>query len=397
MNNNGLIVIGSLGYPSGTSPSNRVHLYCKALKEEKEFPFIINIHSPHNSIQNYNFLGRNEGIPFYYCQKTHLREKYFIKRNVKKIIGLINSFIIIKRLKKNRNITVLFFSISFSYEFIYYLFLMIIKVPIIRECNETPLFIREGKKHIKLYTFFLKHVELKMYDGIIVISDFLYKYYSAIYSKNKIFQIPILVDMNRFNFSSKNENRPEKIITYIGYMGGNKDGLNNLIEAIAKVKENIKKIKLELVGSAPEKDLQNLKNKISYFGLNDDVIFLGSKNSTEIPQILANSDLLVLARPNNNQAKAGFPTKLGEYLASKKPVVITKTGEIPKFLQDNESAYLVEPDDNDSFAKKIIFALNDTNSNIIGLRGFDVANKNFNYRLYSKRISEILHNYIKFK
>jgi glycosyltransferase involved in cell wall biosynthesis len=133
-----------------------------------------------------------------------------------------------------------------------------------------------------------------------------------------------------------------------------------------------------------------LKNKIETFGLNDIISFLGSKNPDEIPAILSNSDLLVLARPNNSQAKAGFPTKLGEYLASRKPIVITKTGEIPKYLIDNRSAYLATADDINNFADKVIFALNDENAEMIGKNGYEVADKYFNYHLYGNEILDLI-------
>lgn len=391
MNSDGLIVIGRLSYPSGSAPSNRVHLYCKALKEAKGFPFVINLHSTFTKPQKFNYLGRCEGVPFYYSQKTPLRENKLIQRNINKIKGLINSLIIIRRLKKKHNVKVLFYNTIVLNEVIFFIFLKLMKISIIRECCEAPLFIRQEKKAIKLDNFLL-HLKLKLYDEIIVISDHLNKYYSAIFPKNKIFQIPILVDMERFSNSIKTRTDGKKVITYIGYMGGNKDGLDNLIEAMAIVSKKVSNTQLELLGSASKEDMLRLKNKIESLGLNDVVFFLGSKNAEEIPSILSNSDLLVLARPDNNQAKAGFPTKLGEYLASGKPVVITKTGEIPKYLIDNKSAYLAAPDDINNFANKVIFALNDENSKKIGANGYEVANKNFNYSLYGKEILEIIRN-----
>lgn len=387
--NDALIVVGRLSYPSGTAPSNRVHLYCKALKEAKGFPFVINLHSAFVKPQTFNYLGRNEGVPFYYAQKTTMRENRFLQRSLNKIKGIINSFIIISRLRRKNNIKVLFFTTTASIEFIFFLFLKCIKVPIIREINEAPSFIRKGKKMTRYHGLVLR-LRLKMYSEIIVISDHLNNFYSNIFPRKNIFQIPILVDMDRFNIYKKNKVNEKKIITYVGAMGGNKDGLEDLIEAMAIVKNKNKNVQLELIGSAPEKDILRLKNKVESLGLNDVISFLGSKKADEIPSILANSDLMVLARPDNNQAKAGFPTKLGEYLASGKPVVITKTGEISKYLTDNISAYLSEPGDINDFAGRMIIALKDKNAEKIGLNGLDIANRNFNYKLFGKKILEII-------
>ncbi|HVA99110.1 MAG TPA: hypothetical protein VNG53_09460, partial [Bacteroidia bacterium] len=184
------------------------------------YPFVINLNASFSEKKHFGFLGRHEGIPFYFCQKTPYRENNLVLRNLRKATGLFNAFIFISRFKKKKNIKVLFFSINFFNEAIIYLYLKILGIPILRECNEAPLFIRKEKKFLRLHTFFHTHLRLKMYNGIIVISDYLYKYYSAIYPKNKIFQIPILVDLDRFNNLLKKTHDNIRIITYVGSMGG---------------------------------------------------------------------------------------------------------------------------------------------------------------------------------
>jgi glycosyltransferase involved in cell wall biosynthesis len=262
------------------------------------------------------------------------------------------------------------------------------RIPVVRDCSEIPSFIRENRRGRRIHHFFLR-LKLKMYDNLIVISDYLNSYYCKLFPENRIFQIPILVDMDRFkNIEIKPHNGT--IVTYIGYMGGNKDGLENLIEAMSLVERKKANIKLQLIGSAPEKDLARLQKKVNELHLCETIMFAGKKDTEEIPAILANSDLLVLARPDNSQAKAGFPTKLGEYLACTKPIVITTTGEIPKYLKHKESAYLSKPDNINDFAEKMIFALSDKNAEAIAKKGYEIANNNFNYTLYGKRLFEIL-------
>ena len=385
-----LVIIGRLSYPSGSAPSNRVHLYCKALKREKGFPFVINLHSTFTKPQKFHYLGRNDGIPFYYAQATVIRERRLVIRNFNKIKGLVNTMCMLSKIKKRHDLKVLFYTTEGIDELILFVFARLKKIEIIRECSEIPSFIKDKKRNLKFHNFFLR-IRVKMYNNIIVISDYLNNYYSQIFPKNKIFQIPILVDMSRFQ-NIEVKAHTGRIITYIGMMGGNKDGLENLLEAMALVKKKNIDTFLHLIGSAPEADMIRLRNKVKKLDLCEAVHFLGRKNPEEVPSILYNSDVLVLARPDNVQAKAGFPTKLGEYLASAKPVVITITGEIPKYLKDNESAYLSKAGDIHDFAEKINFALSDQNAQVIGKKGYDVANNNFNYQLYGKKIFEILRN-----
>jgi glycosyltransferase involved in cell wall biosynthesis len=90
---------------------------------------------------------------------------------------------------------------------------------------------------------------------------------------------------------------------------------------------------------------------------------------------------LVLPRPDSQQARAGFPTKLGEYLALGRPVVVTKVGEIPRFLEDGRTAYLVETGHVENFANKLreVFADRER-AEKIGLAGKEVAKSCFDWR-----------------
>lgn len=89
--------------------------------------------------------------------------------------------------------------------------------------------------------------------------------------------------------------------------------------------------------------------------------------------------MLVLARPNNKQSEAGFPTKLGEYLATGKPVVVTRVGEIPEYLEDQVNAFIANPGDAGNFALKMKqVMLNYDKALNIGHAGRQLAHTTFN-------------------
>lgn len=101
--------------------------------------------------------------------------------------------------------------------------------------------------------------------------------------------------------------------------------------------------------------------------------------------------MVLLARPSNIQVQGGFPTKLGEYLATGNPVVVTKVGEIPDYLIDGENAFLSDPDSPDSFSKKLMECLNDADRSMkIGLEGQKLALKVFNYKVQGQNIIEFI-------
>jgi glycosyltransferase involved in cell wall biosynthesis len=131
--------------------------------------------------------------------------------------------------------------------------------------------------------------------------------------------------------------------------------------------------------------------QIEKLNLSEKIHYGGEINRNAIPSILLNAKLLVLPRPDSKQAQGGFPTKLGEYLASGKPVCATRVGEIPDYLIDNESVFFAEPGSVDSFADAISRSMNNPNQSIkVGLNGKKVAETYFNKDIQSKLLFDFL-------
>jgi glycosyltransferase involved in cell wall biosynthesis len=129
-------------------------------------------------------------------------------------------------------------------------------------------------------------------------------------------------------------------------------------------------------------------------GVNEDCItFTGLQSHIKVPQLLLSCQILALTRPNGIFAEAGFPTKLGEYLSCKKPVLITKVGDIPKYFTNEEHVILVEPENIQSIVYGFEKIITDKKlSEILCLRGYAWMDENLNYVNQSKRISEFINN-----
>ena len=101
--------------------------------------------------------------------------------------------------------------------------------------------------------------------------------------------------------------------------------------------------------------------------------------------------MLVLARPDNKQSEAGFPTKLGEYLATGKPVVVTRVGEIPEYLKDQENAFIASPGDAHNFAMKMKQVMNNYDDALkVGHKGQQLALTTFNSTYQGLKLAEWL-------
>lgn len=206
----------------------------------------------------------------------------------------------------------------------------------------------------------------------------------------KFTHIQMTVDLQRFeNLASSNVYK-KPYIAFTGTFNNAKDGVDILIKAFGKIANKYPEYHLYLAGfwhydvPMQEKLIEelNLKNRVSYLGVLD---------KEHIPLFLANSELLVLSRPDSHQAQGGFPTKLGEYLATGKPVCVTKVGEIPNYLQDNINAFMADPGNVDSFADAMDRALgNPVNAKLVALRGKSVAETEFNLQIQSDKLFNFL-------
>lgn len=232
----------------------------------------------------------------------------------------------------------------------------------------------------------------KKLDGLFPISHALNDYFvSKGVKEERIQVVNMTVDPSRF-LGLKKESVKDKYIAYCGAVSNYKDGVDVLIKSFAIVAKQVADVKLYIIGGFPfKKDKEADLELVRTLGIEDRVVFTGPIPREEMPQMLKNAEALVLARPDNIQAKYGFPTKLGEYLLTENPVVLTKVGDIPLFLKDSESAYIATPGDVDEIASKMIEALTSPNATTIGKNGAEVAMRQFNSEIESKKITDFIY------
>lgn len=227
-------------------------------------------------------------------------------------------------------------------------------------------------------------------DGLFVISNALKEYYAKIgVDIKRIHIINMFVDINRFEGIKKS--RKEKYIAYCGAVSYDKDGVNILIEAFSKFLKTHSDYRLRIIGKGLTLDtISRLKLLAQDLGAKDAIDFTGPVLPEEMPQLLCDAMILALARPDNLQAKNGFPTKLGEYLATGNPVVVTAVGEIPCFIKHGENGFLSAPD-SISFAEQLCYvADNYDDACKVGLKGRELAYNAFSYKTQSGIVLNIM-------
>lgn len=238
------------------------------------------------------------------------------------------------------------------------------KLRIIHELTEYPGYNKEpGKFAGKLLSASLRNSFL-----VVVISNALKRYVEK-YTKSPTIVLNMVVDAKRFKDQVQSR---RNIISYCGNLYGDKDGLYNLILSFSIFKKKVgENYTLRLIGDISDKDqIAPLMDLCKRENIEKSVELTGKIDRDKIPIMLSDSKLLALCRPNNRQAEGGFPTKLGEYLATGLPTLTTKVGEIGNFIRDGINGFLADSNDPDVFANKMVEILsNYDRSAKIGQKG----------------------------
>lgn len=233
----------------------------------------------------------------------------------------------------------------------------------------------------------------KKMKGIMVISTELKRYLIAKgVEERRIHLINMIVDPGRFDAITRTAS--EKYIAYCGTASNNKDGVDQLIKTFSIFYQSHPDYKLYIIGNTPNKQQANNNYElVERLGVKGAVVFTGMVSAKRMPELLSGAQILALDRPNNIQAKYGFPTKLGEYLMTGRPVVVTKVGDIPLFLHDKESALLAEANNPDDFAAKLSWVNeHPQESERIGENGKMIALEHFNASIEAEKLLDVIIN-----
>jgi len=393
MNNkiNKIVAISIGSFPYGGAVTNRHISYLKGLVEMGvDVHILLLARSVDHSILSNQSEGEFSGIKFKYGTFDEVKKKLSLNKIMIRIKGLlrIRSYLINKFLP-DQNTALLFLVVDPVSLYVFRKLAKKFKMKIFHERMEYP-FIHRTNTIKKLWIYFYLY-QLKYLNGLYVISSELAAYYKKYIDIKKIFLLPMTVEPDRFNIP-KTACSYGDYIAYCGTMHSNKDGVPCLIKAFDIFASHYPYVNLVLIGDNSNRQvIEDVLYTASKANHKNRIYFTGKLERNEIPNLLVNARVLALARSANKQAKGGFPTKLGEYLATGNPVVVTKVGEIPYYLEHKKSAYLAEPDDPNDFAEKLKEIFNDyAKARKIGLEGKNLAFSVFNYKIQAKRLLEFI-------
>lgn len=387
-------------FPEGNGANSRIKLIAKALTNHG-FQVHLNYLWPSSFNQNKintTKKGSFNGYRFRYLNYYIARPNNLCLKLIDSLYALFSSaFYILKNIKQ---IDVFFlYCPTFIYTIHIILLAKLAGKKIVIERTElfsiTPQFNRNYKWKwvLPLKWLFRKSYKIDerythlFCNHLVVISEKLYKHYAPKMGKNRITLLPILVNVDKF---APSHNKITPLYT-IGYLGsfGYKDGVPQLIEAFSKATEINPELRLKLIGYTD--NIEGLNKTLAYYGVADKTEVPGQTKSDDIPALLHSCDLLVCNRINLPYAHYGSPTKVGEYLSTGIPTIISEVGDIKNYLTDEEAIF-VEPDNTQQLTNAIVARYNEYETyNKIGLNGLFAASDNFSIEKNMNKLLQVIH------
>lgn len=174
----------------------------------------------------------------------------------------------------------------------------------------------------------------KKTDGLIVISSLMKRTYQKV---RHLLLLPPLVDVTDSIWHQTPGHCPEKFeFCFAGMLDGNKDSLDKIVEAFARIKgENAV---LRIIGVTKEEFLAYYPDKMKF--LSESVIFMGKLTHEKTLYYVNGCGCYIFIRQSDLRNNAGFPTKFAEAYTSGKPLIATDISDIRSYMDQSRGLIL---------------------------------------------------------
>ena len=228
-------------------------------------------------------------------------------------------------------------------------------------------------------------------NGIVVISSYLKsKLRTLTNGQCPIHYRPVSVDMSLYPEGNFEFSRSVALF-YSGSFGV-KDGISVLLNAFDLVCARQSNTRLVLTGRGDPDRIRELHARLHRSPHRERINYRGYLNTGHYYAALNSADIPCMTRIDSGFANAGFPFKLGEYLASGKPVIASRVSDVPKLLEDGQNAMLVPAGDSAAIAEAVEFLLlHPKEAAAIGKRGRKIAEQLFDFRKQGRALLDFFH------
>jgi glycosyltransferase involved in cell wall biosynthesis len=196
-------------------------------------------------------------------------------------------------------------------------------------------------------------------DRIVVVApafvDHLVRYWNVPAAKISIVENGVETDLFRLDPAALEVRKQLKLedrflICYIGTMG-NAHGLETLIAAAEELQSALPRAMFLLIGEGAEKE--RIVQLAAARGLTN-IQFLGQQLRERIPAYVSAADVCLVMLKKTELFKTVIPTKLLEYMACERPVIVAVDGQARQIVEEASAGIFVEPENSQDLVKAVV-------------------------------------------
>ena len=387
---NKISVLCPYPFPKGMAPTTRMVAYCKGLVQNAVETEVICFFPKVKEDSNLRE-GVIEGVKWSYVQQKRYDVSKFYNLLIERPKVIFRTLKYVRQSNKNKKIDYVLLSFDDPIlQLIFTLSLRILGIKVAFIGDEYPKQIRQLKDKVPFSDILLFKMSHHLMSCRILMTNKLIDYYNKTVCKKPSFLLGSILDEKRFLFNDRSESS-SPYLCYMGNMMLAKDNVDNIIEAFSLIADKYPELSLFLYGTPSSKDESFLLSLIKKNNLEDRVIIKGKAEYDDVPRVLSNATILVTSQPDTKRAEGGFPTKMGEYMMSRVPMIVTDVGEIKNYVQDGVTTYMVPPCNPNAYANKIDYILtHEEESYEVVKRAYDMATNQFSSEIATKELVSFL-------
>lgn len=378
-----VFLLRSFGFPHGMASTNRVRLLARALIEQGDDVRIMCTRASESPgvVLNRAASGVADGVPFLYTTGSTVRGESFMVRRAREARGYLTALCELARLRRTGQLDCAYLpSVPYGWRLGVWALSRVLSrlgVAVAIELNERPW------SAARLPAPFDRLAsQLAGVDGVVAISAPLADWARAeghrIGRSVPVLELPVVVDVG--------EQQPTidaQVPTTLVYSAssGYDAALRYILQAMRTVWEAHPECRLVVTGVEAARVLR-LAAEEGHPGAADEgrLVPTGYVDRPQLMALQRRASALLIPLFDDEADRVRFPTKVGEYLASGRPVITTSVGEIVRYLRDGESAYVRPPGDAAAYASGILDVLeHPASATAVGQAGRRVAEEGFHY------------------
>ena len=374
-----LLVISVEPFPYGKAATNRMISYLLGVASEKRVLYLCLSGPQYNSDIVLKQKGNYHGVDYLYMGQPVVSSRpNLLKRFFNILYRYLRTYFLLLFVFKYKSI--LLYSANHNFTNIIYSIALIRKSFIFRDVTELV-----GDKYSRSEKeLFRMKKQMGRFSGLIVISKGIYDYFDNL-EPSKKYLLPVLVDLNNFIVSE----HKDKYFFYCSGANLERDGLFDTLNGFLLFNKKNPGFVLEIATSLNLKDAYHAKCKLIMDNHSDCIHYLGALPSYDIPRKLAKATALFVT-PHKNYETKGFPTKLGEFLASGTPTICSSIDDLMEVL-DNNTAYLVKPNSPYEIATALEKIVNNPDeAKQVGLSGRKLMIDKYTINAYKNELVDFL-------